>query len=152
MSADREMKKGRPVLMEKLPLKNGLILEFWDESRHLVGDRWYVGVRAVVAVDIPDEADGDLVVEHLAVLREKLGNRIYFKLLEERNFIPENEVEELKEELKEVFVRNSVNYLSHPDFPRRFLLMKSEEAYRKKLMGPEYLERFLNDLTGPGST
>jgi len=32
------MKKQKAILMEKVQLKNGLTLEFWDESKHLVGD------------------------------------------------------------------------------------------------------------------
>ncbi|RLB05377.1 MAG: hypothetical protein DRG59_02070 [Deltaproteobacteria bacterium] len=145
------MKKQKAILMEKVQLKNGLTLEFWDESKHLVGDRWYVGVRAMVAIAIPDETPDGFVEDHLQVLRNKLGDKVYFQLLEERNFIPEEEVEELKKRLRDVFLKNSLTYLSHPDFSRRFLLVKSEEAYKKKLMGPEYLEKFLEDLKGPPS-
>ncbi len=143
------MKKSLRVLMDKVHLENGLTVEFWDESKHLVGDRWYVGIRAMVAIDIPDRSQEGFVKEHIEVLRSALGDRIYFQFLEERNFIPENEVERLKEELKEIFLKNSLSYLSHPDFARKFLLVKSEEAYSKKLMGPEYLERFLKGLKGP---
>ncbi len=143
------MQEHKPILIEKVNLPNGLTLEFWDESRHLVGDRWYVGVRAVVGIDIPDGECEGFVEEYIKVLREKLGNRIYFQLLEERNFIAEDEVETLKKRLMEVFIKNSLNYLSHPDFSRRFLLRKSEEAYKKKLMGPDYLAKFIDTLKGP---
>ncbi len=143
------MKKQKAVLMEKVQLKNGLTLEFWDESRHLVGDRWYVGVRAVVEITIPDKASGPFVEDHLQVLRDKLGNSVFYQLVEERNFIPENEVEELKVKLKKIFLENSLAYLSHPEFPSRFLLRKSKEAYKKKLMGAEYLEKFLENLKCP---
>ncbi len=34
----------------------GLFWEFWNESQKLAGDRWYVGVRAVVQGSVPEEA------------------------------------------------------------------------------------------------
>ena len=136
-------------LIEKRELPNGLILNIWDESKHLFGDRWYVGIRATVAVPLPEKTPGGLREEVIEAMRKKLGSRIYFQALEERNFISEDEVEILKEELKAIFLQNSLSYLSHRHFAQRFLILKAEEAHKKMLMGEEYLAKFLEQLKGP---
>ncbi len=85
-------------LLERRQLPNGLLLEFWDESRKLAGDRWHLAVRAVVPTPLsehPVEGIPSTVMEF--ILRE-VGDHLCFQLKEERNFIVETEVAALREE------------------------------------------------------
>ena len=136
-------------LIEKRELPNGLILNFWDESKHVVGDRWYVGIRAAVAIPLPEKTPEGIPEEVIKIIRKKLGTRICFQVLEERNFISEGEVATLKEQLKGIFLQNSLSYLSHRNFAQRFFISKAEEAHKKMLMGEEYLLKFLEKLKEP---
>ncbi|MEE8315822.1 MAG: hypothetical protein V3R70_04660, partial [Syntrophobacteria bacterium] len=61
-------------LIEKITLPNGLILEIWDKSRLMAGDRWLVSLLAKVEVtvlpeyfstlDDGEQAYQDLVAAH----------------------------------------------------------------------------------------
>jgi hypothetical protein len=44
-----------PRLLERHALENGLTLEFWDYSRPLVGDRWFVRLEARIAIAVRAE-------------------------------------------------------------------------------------------------
>lgn len=136
-------------LLERRELPNGLLLEFWDESRKVAGDRWYVSVRAVVSVPLlehPPQSVHSAVMEF--ILRE-VGDHLCFQLREERNFIADADMAATREELKEVFVKNSLSYLSHPDFSSRFVSRKMQEMAEKMGWGNEHLQRFLDGLRRP---
>ncbi|HYR03101.1 MAG TPA: hypothetical protein VES58_07130 [Syntrophobacteria bacterium] len=138
-----------PRLMERRELPNGVTLEFWDESRKVVGDRWYVGVRAVVPVPLLDHQVDHVAPEVVEVVRTEVGENLCFQLREQKNFVAEAEVDALREEFKRVFLSNSLPYLSRPDFPSRFVSSKLREAAEKMKQGKEYVEKFLNGLRRP---
>ena len=136
--------------MERRELANGLTLEFWDESRKVVGDRWYVGVRAVVPVPLPGHQIDHATPEVMEFLRDAVGAYICFQLREEKNFVAEAEVDAFREEFKRVFLSNSLPYLSRPDFPSRFVSHKLREAADKLKQGMEYANKFVDGLRRPG--
>jgi hypothetical protein len=136
-------------LLERRRLSNGLWLEFWDESRKVAGDRWYVGIAAVVPVLLPDGQCSGVPTEALEMMRERVGPNVCFHRRFERNFIPEGEVEEVRDDLKRKFMKDSLPYLSHPDFARRFLIKASREVLQKASWGSDYLKKALIDLAHP---
>lgn len=136
-------------LLERRQLRNGLWLCFWDESRPVAGDRYYVGVRATVAVPLPKEPQDGIPQEVLQLLKQRVGEHVYYQLLEERNFVPEGQVSATREELKEVFLQNVFPYLSHSDFGRRFLISKAKEVKNDMALGEDYLEKSLEGLRIP---
>lgn len=138
-----------PRLMERRELPNGVTLEFWDESRRVVGDRWYVGVRAVVPVPLSDHQVDHIAPEVMEFIRTEVGEHLCFQLKEEKNFVAEAEVDSLTEEFKRVFLGNSLPYLSRPDFPSRFVSRKLREAAEKMKQGREYVDKFLDGLRRP---
>jgi hypothetical protein len=139
-----------PRLMERRELPNGITLEFWDESRRVTGDRWYVGVRAVVPVPLSDQRVDHVAPEVIEFIRTRAGDHLCFQFREERNFVAEGEVDSLREEFKRLVLRNSLPYLSRPDFPARFLSQKLREAAEKMKQGMEYADKFVAGLRGPG--
>lgn len=134
-------------LLEVIELPNGLNLEFWDESRPVAGDRWYVGLRALVAVPIP-QVPGESA-QGLFLLKEALGKEACYQHLMERHFISCEQVPSVLGEMRGNFVTNSLNYLSHPEFPRRFLLSKARELEKRRAWGPEYAEKIIQELRRP---
>jgi len=46
------MAKNSPKLLDRHPLANGLTLEFWDHSRPLVRNRWFVRLEARIAIPL----------------------------------------------------------------------------------------------------
>jgi len=138
-----------PRLMERTELPNGVTLEFWDESRKVVGDRWYVSVRAVVPVPLLDHQLENIAPEVMEFIRTAVGDHLCFQLREEKNFVGEADVDALREEFKRVFLSNSLPYLSRPDFPSRFVSSKLREAADKMKQGREYVDRFLDGLRRP---
>jgi hypothetical protein len=120
-------------LMKTIQLSNGLELGFYDISRKLAGDRWYVGM--VVRIDIPltdllltnQQLSGYEVEE----IRNALGKAVSFQQKRERHYIDEREKDALLQELMDSFIKSTLNYFSHPDFPGNYVL-KELKAYLKE--------------------
>ena len=121
------------TLIKTIELSNGLKLHFYDISRKLAGDRWYVGV--IARIDIP-LIDSVLTNQHLSQysveeIRNTLGEFIRFQQKRERHYIDEREKDDLVNSLMDSFIKRTLNYLSLPDFPGKYIL-KEFQAYRKR--------------------
>ncbi len=122
-----------PSLIKTVELGNGLKLEFYDLSRKLAGDRWYVGV--VARIDIP-VTDSLLMQPQFSPFSDQeikaaLGETVRFQQKQERHFIDELEKDAMLNRLMNSFIQSSLTYLSHPDFSTKFVL-KEFQAYRKR--------------------
>jgi len=115
-------------MVEKIELENGLVLEIWNYSRKLAGDRWLVGLLIQVGV-APSKSDFSSESYYEAFL-EKTDGKVYYRYRKERTFVPEDAVSEIFNTLKENFLNVAVPYLSHPDFKDR--LIKQEVALFEK--------------------
>jgi len=115
-------------MLERIELENGLILEIWDYSRKLAGDRWLVGFLAQVGVT-PSKEDfsNEFYYEYFL---ENTDGKVYYRYIKERTFIPEKEVQEVFKTIKENFLRAVLPYLSKPEFKTN--LIKSEVARFEK--------------------
>ena len=111
-------------LLSRENLKNGLILEFWDLSRPLTGDRWQVMVEIRVPVAItPETLPPELGPQGDAV-SAALGTEVVFIKLEERIFVAAGEVPALVAQLQEQLRSSLAAYLAHPEFAPRFIRKK----------------------------
>ena len=120
-------------LMKTVQLSNGLELDFYDISRKLAGDRWYVGM--VVRIDIPLT---DLLLTNQQFsgqdgeeIRNALGKAVSFQQKRERHYIDEREKDALLQALMDSFIKSTLKYFSHPDFPGNYVL-KEFKAYLKE--------------------
>jgi len=121
------------TFIKSIELSNGLKLDFYDISRKLAGDRWYVGL--IARIDIP-LIDSLLTNQHLSQysveeIRNMLGESVRFQQKRERHYIDEREKDDLLKSLMGSFIKRTLNYLSHPDFPGKYVL-KEFQAYRKQ--------------------
>ena len=60
------------TFIKSIELNNGLKLDFYDISRKLAGDRWYVGVIARTGIPLTDSLLTNQHLAHYTVLK-KLG-------------------------------------------------------------------------------
>lgn len=134
-------------LLEVIDLPNGLKLEFWDESRAVAGDRWYVALRAIVSIAIPEASQES--AKGIDLLREALGREACYQHLMERHFISCEQVSSVLGEMRKSFLANSLGYLSRPEFPRRFLLSKALELEKKRAWGSQYAQKVIQELRRP---
>jgi hypothetical protein len=121
------------TLIKTIELSNGLKLDFYDISRKLAGDRWYVGLIARIDILMIDSL---LINQHLSQysveeIRNALGESVCFQQKRERHYIDEREKDDLLNDLMDSFIKRTLNYLSLPDFPGKYVL-KEFQAYRKR--------------------
>jgi hypothetical protein len=120
--------------IKTIELSNGLKLDFFDISRKLAGDRWYVGV--IAQIDIP-LIDSHLSKEHLShysveEIRNALGKSVRFQQKRERHYIDERKKNDLLNDLMDSFIKRTLNYLSHPDFPGKYVLKEFKADLKRK--------------------
>ncbi|WP_457756326.1 hypothetical protein [Thermodesulfatator indicus] len=117
-------------LVEKIDLENDLVLEIWDYSRRLAGDRWLVGMLAQIVVEAPPEAFSRR--ELYEVFCDEEEGKVYYRYRKERTFVDERECEALFEQLKSRFLEAALNYLSHPSFKERLIAAEVALYERRK--------------------
>ena len=126
-------------LIKTIDLKNGLHLEFLDCSRKIAGDRWQVVMT--VRLNIPVKMLGPVNDDHLDLNVDKvmsmIGENVRFEQKKERNFVDENQKEDVFNDLIDSFFYNSIDYVSNPDFPKRYILRQYKEHLKRKSWYPE---------------
>ena len=110
-------------LIEELDLANGLTISFYDCSRKIAGDRWYVKLVARIPISVDENAfvkagaEPDLFKEFL----DATEGMVTFELQKERNFIDEQEKDQVFNEILSNIKEHALNYLSHKEFAPKFL-------------------------------
>ncbi len=117
----------KPV--KTIPLHNGLTLEIYDESREIAAKRWVVRMvaRIVIPIDNIAFAQGQNVSE----ITDLLGKTIVFEKKKERNFIAEKEKDAVLTATCDSFLETAGAYLSHSDFPRKFVFKQYRDRTAK---------------------
>ena len=113
-----------------------MAINFIDRSRKIAGDRWLVELigemEIPIAQDLWDpvsESDHDL----LDCIRKKLGDRLQFSISRIRNFVADDDKEDVLNELISRFEENIVPYTNKPDFVRKLFMKNFNEARKKCL-------------------
>ena len=121
------------TLIKSIELSNGLKLDFYDISRKLAGDRWYVGLIVRIDISLIDSLLTNQHLSHYSVeeIRNTLGESVRFQQKRERHYIDEREKDDLLNDLMDSFIKRTLNYLSLPDFPGKYVL-KEFQTYRKR--------------------
>lgn len=113
-------------LIEKITLPNGLILEIWDKSRRMAGDRWLVSLLAKVEITVLPEYfstldDGKQAYQDLVAAH---GNSLVFTQEKVRPFVDDKEIQDVLTGLCQSIKDNLVAYLGNPKFASLFVLKK----------------------------
>ena len=108
-------------------------MEIYDISRKLAGDRWYVGMIARIDIPLTHFRSTEQLLPNYSVaeIRDALGETVRFQEKRERHYIDEREKDVMFQGMMDSFVKTTLSYLSHPDFPGRYVL-KEFKANRKQ--------------------
>ncbi len=113
-------------LIEQIQLDNGLVLDMYDRSRPVAGDRWMVGFAARIEVLVKPELLSDLATSNLSFeeLRRVVGEKAVYRYEKVRNFIDAKQKDAVFSGLKRHFLETNLGYLSSAQFPRKLILRK----------------------------
>jgi len=130
-------------LIEKITLPNGLILEIWDKSHLMAGDRWLVSLLAKVEVTVLPEYfsqldDGEKAYKDLVAAH---GNSLVFTQEKVRPFVDEVETKEVLTRLRRSFKDNLAAYLGNPKFASSYVLKKYGDLQDRQNWGAETPEK-----------
>jgi hypothetical protein len=125
-------------LIETIPLENGLAVEVRDNSRLIAADTMKVELLFSVAVPL-NPSDWECPA-HYEIVRKIFGDAPRFEYPAGRSFVRSAAVEAVSLELRDAFRRDSLAYLSRPDFPRRFVLSKYREIESNPYRYREFLK------------
>ncbi|MDL1961989.1 MAG: hypothetical protein LWX01_09900 [Deltaproteobacteria bacterium] len=107
--------------VEKIDLPNNLVLEYYDYSRVIAGDRWLVGLLARIPIEISEEDFADRPQELYKDFLEVHGTVIYFELKKERNFIDEREKDQVFNQMLNELKEYVLSYMGHKSFAEGFM-------------------------------
>ena len=115
----------------KEKLENGVTVLVTDKSRQVAGDRWYIKLLCTATMPVKKEmikvrADDD--PELFAMIRKHIGKNVRKDFIQERNFVDEQEKNDVIGELLARLDDNIKGYLASEKFPARFLDRCYEEA------------------------
>jgi hypothetical protein len=113
-------------LIETITLPNGLILELWDKSRPMAGDRWLISLLAKVEVPVLPEYFSTMNNSEQAYrdLLDAYGDPLVFTQEKTRHFVDENNLKKVLAELCQRFKDNLLFYLGNPRFASLYVLKK----------------------------
>lgn len=120
-------------LIKSIALDNGQDLNIYDASKNIVGDRWQVNLVARMLISVYDiNSETNAALPPIDEIKQALGDTVEYETNKQRNFIDDKEKQTVFNELLDTFVKYSVPYLSHPNFPKRFIIKKYHE-YKKRI-------------------
>jgi hypothetical protein len=126
------IKSMRFMLQQVLP--NGLVLELWDHSRLIAGDRWLVSLETRLIIPIQAETLPPDLKPLAAAIKTTLGPEVIFSQKDERNFIAETAAPALLKEMQDRVLKLAVGYFGHADFAPGFI-RKTYAARQGRLGG-----------------
>ncbi|MCE5336993.1 MAG: hypothetical protein LLG06_20635 [Desulfobacteraceae bacterium] len=121
-------------VLDKIHLENGLTVYFVDQSRPLTGGRFQVRllIRAPLQIQADYFADSP---DPLHAMREcaalAVNSPLEFRTEKVRNFIAEELVPEILEQMKADFIHTGLEYLKRPNFPGNFVRKRCAELGRE---------------------
>jgi len=119
-------------LLSRHPLDNGLILEFWDLSRPMAGDRWLVVLEARLAIPVGAATLPPDLMGQEAEISRALGPEIVFSQRDQRIFIAAGEYPATLKEIAARLLALAPSYLGHPEFAGRFIRKRFREFQEKQ--------------------
>ena len=121
-------------LIKTIVLGNDLILEIYDQSREIAGDRWLVKMAA--KIDIPIDhlhlGDGLNKQVNLNSLKQSFDNFVRYEQKRERNFVGDQQKDSVFNDLVTSFLTSTREYLSHPSFAARYAVREHLRRQQRK--------------------
>lgn len=118
----KDDKKFHMILVEEMPMPNGLTVEVWDKSVSIAADITKVALLIRIRVEL--QPSYFTKPDHYELVRKIMGPEIFFEYKKERSFVRDKEKDVVFQELLLNFKKNSLPYISRPSFPSSFALSK----------------------------
>ena len=121
-------------LIETITLPNGLILELWDKSRPMAGDRWLISLLAKVEVPVLPEYFSTLDNGEQAYrdLLAAYGDPLVFIQEKNRHFVDEKDTKDVLAGICQRFKDNLLSYLGNPRFALLYVMKKYGDLQDRK--------------------
>lgn len=136
-------------LLNRRRLKNDMDLDYYDMSRKVAGDRWLVALKCEISIPVLDAYYNryqNVEPEVLEALKSVLAESILYSISKERFFVPEEDKDNILDELVEQADSTIFSYLNNPKFPEKIFRKKIEETMEKLAT-----EKAMNSLTNQNS-
>lgn len=117
-------------MIREMTLENGLVVRFFDHTRHYYGDFYLVKIE--IACEVPLAADHFDEQADLEDARRLVGDPAVYRRTVEQMGVPSTAIATVTERLIGNFVSHSLPYFSASGFPGRFLRTELERARRKR--------------------
>jgi len=111
-------------------LKNGLTMAFLDKSRKIAADRWYIHIQVEIRIPVQKKWFAKESIDdgqYLAIL-DTLGEEVVFSQKKERNFVSEEDKDEIVKEICDHALQTGLTYCASDIFAARTIL----KAFREK--------------------
>jgi hypothetical protein len=107
-----------------LSLNNGLTLRCLDKCRKIAADRWYICIFVEIVVPVKEAwfRDNPLEAGMFERIKNKLGNEVVFRQKKERNFVSDDQKDQIVESICEGVVEMGERYLGNDSFAAKFIL------------------------------
>ncbi len=107
-------------VIDEIVLPNGLILTVTDKSRSIAADTTKVELVFQMKIEVtqsllPSAADFETLVNIF-------GNQLTYEHILERTFVHDKNEDTVRNELLDTFKKNSLTYLSSPNFAQKMAL------------------------------
>lgn len=120
----------RLLLRQSLP--NGLVLEVYNRSQPMAGDRWQVVLEGHVFITVSEAVLPADLKERAQEVIATLGPEIVFIQQDIRHFIDVREVPAILQEMQERLLKDLGPYLGHADFAGRYIRKKFAEHQQRR--------------------
>ncbi len=121
-------------LIKTVELKNNLTLELFDASKKIAGDRCLVSLISRIQIPINNYLFGekDEKKPNIDDIIKELGEIVIFENKSDRNFVDEKEKDVIVNQLSDHVLINIMQYYSHINFGKNYILKKYYEQIEKK--------------------
>jgi len=125
------------ILVEEIPMPNGLIVEIWDKSVSIAADTTKVALLIRIRVEL--RPSYFTKPDHHELVRKIMGPEIFFEYKKERAFVRDKKKDVVFQELLDNFKKTSLPYLSRPSFPSSFALSKYRDIQKNSYKYSSFL-------------
>jgi hypothetical protein len=122
--------------VKKINLANNVRVAFYDLSKAIAGDRWFVRVCCVAKLPLSDTFFEGLKEDKKIVtaMKESCDAELTMEIIKERNFVDGQLKDDVVKELILQIEENSLGYISTSIFPQKLFLSKFEEFKKNHLL------------------
>jgi hypothetical protein len=118
-------------------LANGLVLEFYDRSRTMAGDRRQVVLELRLPISVSAATLPPDLKNRFQEVITALGQEILFTKQEVRHFVDAREVPAILQEMQTRLWEGLKDYLGHPDFAGRYIRKRFVEHQEQQKERPD---------------